>query len=214
MVKRWFLVGVALLLVPLLIVGCGIPRETYEAVVAERNTAQGNLQSVSSELETKKTELQTTRSELENTRKELETTKTILQSVQNNLDTERQRLTSMQSDLSRVSSVSSSLKKKQALLKQVLAFDSASLRASRARTDQEQAEMEKQLLLALAAFKSYDPLVADIADPELSRIWGEVWPAGARTQSEQSKTVYYTFKAYANFLDRLAILLQNDIDKL
>lgn len=50
MVKRWFLVGGILLLVSLLVTGCGVPKEDYEAVVAERDSVQSELQSVRSEL--------------------------------------------------------------------------------------------------------------------------------------------------------------------
>ena len=48
--KRCSLVGGILLLVSLLLVGCGIPREDYDAVVAERDSAQTELQSVKAEL--------------------------------------------------------------------------------------------------------------------------------------------------------------------
>lgn len=50
MVKRWLLVGGILLLVSLLLTGCGVPKEDYEAVVTERDSVQSELQSVSGEL--------------------------------------------------------------------------------------------------------------------------------------------------------------------
>ena len=57
MLKKWFLVGGILLLVSVLMLGCGIPKEDYEAVVAERDSAQAELQSVQSELQSVSSEL-------------------------------------------------------------------------------------------------------------------------------------------------------------
>lgn len=39
MLKRWSLLGV-ILLVPLLLVGCGIPEENYDAAVADKEAAK------------------------------------------------------------------------------------------------------------------------------------------------------------------------------
>jgi len=71
-VKRWFLVSVILLMVSLLLVGCGVPKEDYEAVVAERDAvvadldkAQQELQSVKAELETAQTKYETFKTDLE-----------------------------------------------------------------------------------------------------------------------------------------------------
>ena len=51
MAKRWFLVGGVLLLVLLFVVGCGIPQETYDAVLAERDEAQAKVASLQSGLD-------------------------------------------------------------------------------------------------------------------------------------------------------------------
>lgn len=214
MVKRWLSVGIMLLLMSLLAVGCGIPKEDYEAVVTERDMAQAELQSVSSELELKKTELQTTQSELETVRTEFESTKTELQSVQDELDTAKSSLTSMQSNLSRVTSASSSLKKKLALVEQVLVLQSTAFRSARAKTEGNQEEVKSQNMLGLSIFKSFDSLVADIGDFELSKSWGATWPESYRSKSEQEKMVWLDAKAFANFMDRLSELVQSDAGKL
>lgn len=65
MVKRWFLVGGILLLVALLMAGCGVAQEQHDAVVAERDSTQAELQSVRSELETVKDELSAAQSTMQ-----------------------------------------------------------------------------------------------------------------------------------------------------
>ena len=52
MKKRWFLVGMIFLLLPWLLVGCGVAQEEYDAVVSDLGTSQQELQSVRAELET------------------------------------------------------------------------------------------------------------------------------------------------------------------
>ncbi len=56
--KRWFPAGMTLLLVPWLLVGCGVAQEQYDAVVAELNSAQIKIQSLQSELDATKSELE------------------------------------------------------------------------------------------------------------------------------------------------------------
>jgi hypothetical protein len=51
MKKRWFFVGVALLLLSLLMVGCGISQAKYDTAVADLGKAQQELQSVKAELD-------------------------------------------------------------------------------------------------------------------------------------------------------------------
>jgi len=57
MVKGWFLLGGVLLLVSLLLIGCGVPKEDYEAVVAEKDSALTELQSVKSQLNSAQAEV-------------------------------------------------------------------------------------------------------------------------------------------------------------
>ena len=46
MTKKCFLVGMMILLIFLPILGCSIPKEDHEIVVAERDAAQAELQSI------------------------------------------------------------------------------------------------------------------------------------------------------------------------
>ena len=50
MKKQWFLVAFSVLLMALLVVGCGIPQDQYDKVVAEKDSTQAELQSVKAEL--------------------------------------------------------------------------------------------------------------------------------------------------------------------
>ena len=57
--KRWFLAGgMTLLLVPWLLVGCGVTQGKYDAMVAERDAALAKLESVQGELDATKSELE------------------------------------------------------------------------------------------------------------------------------------------------------------
>lgn len=114
--KRWFLVGMMFLLLPWLLVGCGVAQELYDAVVAERDSLvadlqsfQGELdaaklkvQSVQSELEALKLELGSASSELESATAELETAKSELGSIESKLTTKESELQSVQSELETV----------------------------------------------------------------------------------------------------------------
>lgn len=50
MLKRWFLVGVILALVSLLTIGCVVPKEDYEAVIAELDVLKGEVASLHNDL--------------------------------------------------------------------------------------------------------------------------------------------------------------------
>ena len=100
MVKRWFVVGLILLLMSLLAVGCGIPQEEHDAVVGERDSAQAEVQSVRSELQSVQSELDTAKSELQSVQSELDTAKSELQSVEGELNTAKSELQSGKDDLS------------------------------------------------------------------------------------------------------------------
>lgn len=206
--KKRFLIGVVLLVASLLVTGCGIPQEDYDAVVAERDAVQTELQSVSSELERKKSELESTKSQLETIQGELETVKSESQSVQSQLNSVKSQLQSTNSQLSSKNSQLSSLAKKLELGKQILRNRSAILRVGQANRDGNNEEEERQNLLALDVFKSYDSLVSDIGDSELGQHWGGAWPQGAREDSEEAGRPMYVYRDYANFLDRLIELIE------
>ena len=47
MVKRWLSIGMILLLVSVVAIGCGVPQKDYEAVVTERDSIQAQLEQLS-----------------------------------------------------------------------------------------------------------------------------------------------------------------------
>ena len=62
--KRWFLIVSALSLASLLMAGCGIPQEEYDAVVAERHRYQSDLAEANSQIETLQSEVESLRGQL------------------------------------------------------------------------------------------------------------------------------------------------------
>ena len=97
--KRWFLVGMMFLLVPWLLVGCGVAQEVYDAAVAERDSLVANLQSVQSELDAAKSKLQLVQSELDKSKLELESVSGELESVSGELESVKSELDPMTSKL-------------------------------------------------------------------------------------------------------------------
>ena len=159
--NKGFLVGVALLLVLILTIGCGIPKEDYEALVAERYSAQTELQSVKGEL-----------------------------------DVEQSKVKNLQSDLTRIDSLVPSLENKQALVDQLLAFEIARSQSLIAKNEGREEESKRLTSLGVSILESYDPLVEGVGDLELSRLWGEAWPEGAREASRAAKAPSLSFKSY------------------
>ena len=111
MKKKLFLVGV-LLIVPLLLVGCGVSQESYDAIVAERDSLVTNLQSVQSEIDTAKSKLNSVQSELDS--KILE-----LRSAQSQIGSTKTELQSVKSELEAIKLELESLREQSSGLKQV-----------------------------------------------------------------------------------------------
>ena len=106
MKKRWFLIGAIFLLLPWLLLGCGVAQGKYDDVLAQLRTSQQELQSVKAELasaqaevsemnakleamktapEPKQPDVEAISNELESTKTELEIAKTSLaESIKNN----------------------------------------------------------------------------------------------------------------------------------
>ncbi len=80
--KKWFLVGITLLLVPWLVVGCGIAQEQYDAVVADLSKAQQEVQSVKQEVQSVKGELAAAQAKVSEMTSSLEEAKTELETAQ------------------------------------------------------------------------------------------------------------------------------------
>ena len=78
MVKRWLIISVALL-ASLAMFGCGVPQANYEAVIAERDSLQLDLESEQSQLQSVQRELETAQSELQSVRSQLSSSKSMVQ---------------------------------------------------------------------------------------------------------------------------------------
>lgn len=87
MVKKWFLVGLILLLVPWLLVGCGVAQEQYDAVVSDLGKTQQELQSVKAELEATQAKVSELTSSQEKAKTELEATQAEHEAFKSDLNT-------------------------------------------------------------------------------------------------------------------------------
>ena len=100
--KRWFLVGMIFLLLPWLFGGCGIAQEQYDAVVADLDKAQQEMQSLKSahdklinenkDLQAEKTSLKTEKESLESDYSKLSTQCEGLQAEKTALMAEKESL--------------------------------------------------------------------------------------------------------------------------
>jgi len=111
MKKTWIIIITVVLLI-VLMTGCGIPQEEHDTVITERDSLQEQLKLVNSELDTKESELQSVQTELASVQNELETNELELQSVQNELDAKKSELQSVKSQLSSSKSTVRSLQTK------------------------------------------------------------------------------------------------------
>ena len=86
MIKRWFLAGIMLLLVFILIASCGMPKEDYEAMVAERDAAQTRIASLQNDLYNAQGQIETLQSNLSETQNQIETLKTNLSEAEDQIE--------------------------------------------------------------------------------------------------------------------------------
>ena len=119
MVKRWFAVGVTVLLVSLLVVGCGVPQEEHDAVLAEQDAAQAEVTSLQSDLDKAQGQIETLESDVTKAQSQIEALESDvaeaqnqIQSAQSSASAARSQLSSFKSDLN---SLWTSLDKKQEL---------------------------------------------------------------------------------------------------
>ena len=73
MKKHWFLVGMVIMLMSLLVVGCGVPQEEFDSVLAERDAAQGRLVSLQSDLNTVQAQIDTLEGDLKTAQSQVQT---------------------------------------------------------------------------------------------------------------------------------------------
>ena len=111
MKKRWFPVGVVLLVVSLLVAGCGVPQEEHDAVLAERDGAQAEVASlqsdlteVQSDLAAAESDLADTESDLAKAQSELDDVELLLLVEQGKYAASQGEVSSLQSELAEVQS--------------------------------------------------------------------------------------------------------------
>jgi len=85
MIKRLFLAGVILILIPLLVVGCDIAQEEYDAILAARDTATAEVTSLLSQVESLKSEVDELRNQIETLKSSSSTEQSQLSSFKSEL---------------------------------------------------------------------------------------------------------------------------------
>lgn len=95
------IIGIFLMVVMVLLLlsGCGIPQEEHDTVVAERDAAKSQVASLQSDLAEAETEIETLENDLTATESDLTTTQSDLASAESDLAAAESRISSLQSDL-------------------------------------------------------------------------------------------------------------------
>ena len=99
MKNLWFLVGMIFLLLPWLLVGCGVAQEEHNAVVAQLSEARQELQNVQSELEATQANASELNSGLEKAEAELKATQDELEAAQAELEATKANASELNSGL-------------------------------------------------------------------------------------------------------------------
>lgn len=99
--------GMALVVFTLLLIGCGVPQEKYDLIVAERDTAKSQVVSVQGDLDKAKAQVASVQSDLDKAKAQaismqgdLDKAKAQVTSLQGDLDKAKAQVTSLQSELS------------------------------------------------------------------------------------------------------------------
>ena len=108
--KRVMLLVVTFIILVILVSGCGIPQEDYDAVVSERDTALAEISSLQSELDATETALNLTKEELNNKEKELASSQSEVESLESELSDVNSKLSSANSRLLTANSELSTIK--------------------------------------------------------------------------------------------------------
>jgi len=104
MKNRWLPVVTIILLVALLITGCGISQSQYDAIAAELDQAKQDQLATQTELETAHIDLEATQMQLQTAQSELTTTRTDLQTAQTDSKVSQVQLQAAQDQLQIVQS--------------------------------------------------------------------------------------------------------------
>jgi Skp family chaperone for outer membrane proteins len=168
--KKWFLLGVTLLLASLLAVGCGVPQEDYDAVVAERDAAQAEATSLQSELagvqgelDDTKRDLSTTESNLATAESDLATAQNEIKSAQTSASEARSQLNSMKADMT---SSFTSLREKLSVQEAILNYWNYTAKSTYGETS-----MEEFLTYAALFLVNTGTKIDAVGNAELSQLW-------------------------------------------
>lgn len=110
MVKKLFLVGVMLLLASLLMVGCGVPQEEHDAVVAERDAAKVQVASLQSDLNKAQSDLAAAESDLATAQAQIETLEDDIDKAESSLGKAKSDLAAAQRQVSELRGVKTELR--------------------------------------------------------------------------------------------------------
>lgn len=215
MVKKWFAVGMAVLLVCLAAVGCGIPQEEHDAMIAERDTGLAKVASLESDLSATESELETTENILEETEDDLAATQSDLAATQSELADAESQVSSLKSAASKAKSDLSAARDEVSELEGFKTdvdslWDSLSPKLELISQIAEvfalyEADESVQMAAAFFGLGSY---IDAVGDTELSELWDEVMDL-----FEEEKYVESDLK-FAEAINRALELVEEDIEAI
>jgi len=168
MEKRWILIGTTI--ITLIVAGCGIPQEDYDAVIAERDTAQSEVTSLQSKLNDTEKDLATTQNTFEATESELTTAQSKIEKLESSLSSANSRATQTQGQYtsfkSNTGDLWDSFNKKRIVAEIILGY----WNAANAYSIGEASEDEFNNFTTLFVTKT-GGYVDAIGDAELSELW-------------------------------------------
>lgn len=145
--KRWFLIGVMVLLVIPLLSGCGIPQEDYDAVVADKEAVETKIPALESDLSKEKSEVSNTKREITSVKSELAIVTSDLKAAQGERDEAESQASSLKSQVSSAQSAANKAKSELAAKEATIAEREAKiseLEAAAAKKAAEAAAEEKE----------------------------------------------------------------------
>ena len=168
--KRWFLVGVMLLLASLLVVGCGVPQQEHDAVVAERDTLKAEQDAAQTQVESLESNLAKTQSEVESLESDLAKAQSQVGSLQSSVAAAETKYNTFKSDLN---TLWTSLNNRLAIQREIVTFYNGAAKVELG--EMSGAEYMAWLGLFLMGMGTK---VDAVGDPELSQLWEDVFVYG------------------------------------
>ena len=120
MAKRYFMVGLVLLVASLSMVSCGIPQTDYAAALAEAEAAKSQASSLQNDLSTARSDLNAAQNEVDELQEDLDTAESDLAEALDQLPSLKSQVSSLQSEAlslrDEISSLESSLASAEAII--------------------------------------------------------------------------------------------------